>query len=239
MQVNEKYKEANRKRAKEYYYQHREEKLNYQKQYREKNREKVNESSKKSKLKNKNHYDEIYKKYNEEHKEELKEKRHQYYLKNKDRIKERVKQYRINNPEKIKEYNSSHKEEKNIYDNNYRKKRAKKDNIFKLKIQTRKMIVNSFIKKGLVKSKKCEEILGISLIEFYKYLLQTYKNNYGYEWDGIEKVHIDHIIPLKEAKTENDVVRLCHYKNLQLLKAKDNLEKSDKLNWSLEERNVK
>jgi 5-methylcytosine-specific restriction endonuclease McrA len=40
-----------------------------------------------------------------------------------------------------------------------------------------------------------------------------------------QPVHIDHIIPLSSAKTEDKVKKLCHYSNLQLLKPKDNLEK--------------
>lgn len=51
---------------------------------------------------------------------------------------------------------------------------------------------------------------------------------------GIYKnVNIDHIIPLATAKNEEDVMKLCHYSNLQLLKAKDNIEKGAKLNWRL------
>ena len=96
------------------------------------------------------------------------------------------------------------------------------------------MIVNSFIKKGMNKSKKTEEIIGISLKEFYYYLLKTFKDNYGYEWDGKEPVHIDHINPLKQCNTEEEVIRCCYYTNLQLLKAEDNLKKGDKTNWELE-----
>lgn len=51
----------------------------------------------------------------------------------------------------------------------------------------------------------------------------------------LKKVHIDHIIPLATAKTEEDVIKLCHYTNLQLLKGEDNLSKGDKLDWKLEE----
>ena len=65
-------------------------------------------------------------------------------------------------------------------------------------------------------------------------MLETYKNNYGIEWDNIEPIHIDHIKPLKYANTEKEIVKLCHYTNLQLLKAQDNLEKANKLNWELE-----
>ncbi len=65
-------------------------------------------------------------------------------------------------------------------------------------------------------------------------LLETFKENYGYEWDGKEEVHIDHIIPLAIAETEEDVYELCYYENLQLLKAKDNLKKHDKLDYKIE-----
>lgn len=81
---------------------------------------------------------------------------------------------------------------------------------------------------------KSYKILGCDYKFLNNYLLQTFKDNYGYEWDEKEPVHIDHIIPLATAKTEKEIIKLCHYKNLQLLKAKDNLKKGSKLNWILE-----
>lgn len=64
--------------------------------------------------------------------------------------------------------------------------------------------------------------------------LVIYENkDYIEEFNINEKVHIDHIIPLSTAKTIEDVIRLCDYKNLQLLKEKDNLEKGNSLDWSL------
>ena len=92
-----------------------------------------------------------------------------------------------------------------------------------------------FGKNKIIKKESTEKILDCSIDFFINYLLQTFKDNYGYEYNGIEKVHIDHIIPLATAKTEEDVIKLCHYSNLQLLKAKDNLKKGAKLNYELKE----
>lgn len=93
----------------------------------------------------------------------------------------------------------------------------------------------SFYRKGLTKSKRTEEILGIEISKFVIYLIKTYEENYKekWDWDKLKDVHIDHIIPLSQATTKEDVLKLCNYKNLQLLKKEDNLKKSNKINWNL------
>lgn len=172
------------------------------------------------------------KEYTQRKKEKLKEYRDEYYIKNKE-----------NKIEYQKEYYQHHKEEKRKYDKNYRKinktKRNKRENelykndkLYKLKKQLRNCIYRSFTKKSFYKKEHTNNIIGCDYDFFVKYLLNTYKEKYGFEWDGIEKVHIDHIIPLYVAKEEQDVIKLCHYTNLQLLKAEDNLKKSNKLNYN-------
>ena len=93
--------------------------------------------------------------------------------------------------------------------------------------------IKAFNEKGVYKSKRTQEILGCDFEYFNKYLLQTFKDNYGYEWDGIEPIHIDHKKPLKYAKTEEELIKLNHYTNLQLLKAEDNLKKGSKINYKI------
>lgn len=41
---------------------------------------------------------------------------------------------------------------------------------------------------------------------------------------------------INEGKTEQDVIDLCHYTNLQMLKPEDNLAKSDKEGWSVNDK---
>jgi len=115
----------------------------------------------------------------------------------------------------------------------YYAKRTSNDPLYKFELQIRGMIARSFKRKQYSKKMHTYDIIGLEFDEFYKYLIQTFKDNYGYDWDGKEDVHIDHIIPLATATTEEEIINLCHYTNLQLLKAKDNLDKKAKLNWSL------
>ena len=51
-------------------------------------------------------------------------------------------------------------------------------------------------------------------------------------WENRNLWHVDHIIPLSSAKTEEELVKLCHYTNLQPLWAEDNLKKSNKIYYA-------
>ena len=204
-------KEYKKEYNKLYREKHLEELKQYQKRYREENKEVLKQKQK-----------DYYKKYYEKHKEEVLHKNKIWIDNNKNKRQLKIKEWETRNHDKI----LKRKLER-------RKQRLREDTVYKLKMQTRDVIKKSF--RGVLKGKRgrTTELLGCDLDFFVNYLLDTYKNNYGIEWDKIEKVHIDHIIPLATAKTEEDVIKLCHYTNLQLLKAKDNLCKHDKLDWRL------
>ena len=123
-----------------------------------------------------------------------------------------------------KAWKAAHKEQIN----QHIRERKQADPIYKLKCQARTTIYKSFARTGNVKLERCEKLVGLSMDEFVTYLKETYEKTYGHPWDGIEPVHIDHIVPLATAQSEEDVMRLCHYTNLQLLTAQDNLAKGSK-----------
>jgi len=113
----------------------------------------------------------------------------------------------------------------------YTKKRRKNDLGFRLisNLRTRNRIAFG----GLIKEQTCLESLGCNKEFFKQHLINQFdKNmtveNYGTYW------HIDHIIPLRIAKTGEEVQKLNHYTNLRPLYWKDNLEKGGKLDWKLE-----
>lgn len=84
----------------------------------------------------------------------------------------------------------------------------------------------SFNRRGFRKSARTEEIVGCTLQELYEHLCKTYQVRYGEEYNGNMGVHIDHIIPLANAHTEEEVIKLCRWDNLQLLTTEDNLAKN-------------
>ena len=78
------------------------------------------------------------------------------------------------------------------------------------------------------KKNKTFDIVGCSP-EFLKQHLEKQFTK-GMSWELLgQHIHIDHIIPLSSAKTEDELYKLCHYENLQPLWAEDNLKKSNKI----------
>ena len=162
------------------------------------------------------------KRKSEEHRKEL---RKQWYQAHKEEIAAKQKENRAARRESNQKYAKTHRE----HINQHIAERKQNDPVYKLKCQARKTIYMSFARTGNIKQEKCENLTGLPLDAFVEHLLSTYQKNYGIPWDGKEAVHVDHIIPLATANTEEDVIRLCHYTNLQLLTASDNIKKGDKL----------
>ena len=179
-----------------------------------------------------NRHQEYLKQYKIQHQDNLKKYRDKYYQNNKEQKIEYQKKYYQKHKEEKAQYDKKYKQINKTKRNNNENLLYKTDKMYKLKKQLRNCIYNSFKKKNYYKKEHTKSIIGCEYNFFISHLLQTYKNNYGIEWDGVEPVHIDHIIPLATTNDEQGIIRLCHYTNLQLLKAKDNLVKSSKLNYN-------
>ena len=163
------------------------------------------------------------------------EKDKEYRETNKEKLIEGKRRYREQNKDKIYAYNSEYQKRDYVKSKATRhiKERYKDDDLFRLKMCVRAEIRSGFTRKGLKKRETTERLVGCTLDELIGHLKATYYQNYGVEYDGSQNVHIDHIIPISTAKTEYEVRKLCHWSNLQLLKAEDNLKKSDNLDWRL------
>ena len=201
-------------------------KKEYNKKYRENNLDKLKEYNKK---------------FREEHKEEISKQGKQHYEDNREEILSRQKDYYQNNKKQVLDYHHKYNKDnsemlvKKAYE--YQKYRKSTDNFYKFKLLIRDCVLKSFKRTNHRKNSYAKDIIGIDFDEAWEYLKNTWKKNYGTEYNG-EAYHIDHIVPLSTAKTEEDVIKLCHYTNLQLLKPEDNLEKSDKLDWEKDDVNA-
>ena len=69
-------------------------------------------------------------------------------------------------------------------------------------------------------------MLGIDLACFKSYIESKFQE--GMNWDNYGQWHVDHIKPLSLATTEQQIIELNHYTNLQPLWAVDNIKKSNK-----------
>ena len=107
----------------------------------------------------------------------------------------------------------------------YTRERRDTDPLFKLSHNTRVQIGNSFRNGGFNKKSKTAEILGCSFEEFHSHIESQFTD--GMSWDLMGEIHIDHRLPLSAANTQEELLVLNHYRNLQPLWAADNLAKSD------------
>jgi hypothetical protein len=201
------------------------------KEYREKNRKKINQSAKKWRKNNPEKYQESIKKYLDKNpnmtpKERLKKYRESddYRKKQSDRQKE----YYKNNLEKIRErrkkYYLENREQERIKNDEWRKKKLKTDGFFRMKRRLRDRIRDYM--KGEVIGKKTKEIVGLDYEEFKNYISSKFLN--GMTWENYGEWHLDHIVPLCEAKNIDELFKLNYYTNLQPLWAEDNLKKNRK-----------
>jgi len=89
----------------------------------------------------------------------------------------------------------------------------------------RQCVRKSFKRNGYTKKSRAHIILGTDWSVVKSHMESLFKE--GMTWNNHGEWHIDHIIPISSGKTEDEVVKLCHYSNLQPLWAEENLLKSN------------
>jgi hypothetical protein len=154
-------------------------------------------------------------------------------------IKKSSKEWQKNNPNK--DYTSQRKWNKRKradgyfkqyaeggYWNEYQKRRRVDDPFYSLYINLRSRISN--LLTGKTRSQRTQQIIGIPVDEFKAYLESLWSegmswSNYGY---GDGKWVLDHKQPIASATSEDEILTLNHYTNLQPMWFMDNLIKRDK-----------
>lgn len=200
--------------SKRYYKKHREEILSKEKEYYKENKEYILKRNKKYLDKNQDYIKSIKKIYRENNKEYFKEYFKKYYLNNKDRYT----YYQINNKEQIKESNRINS-----------KKKRDIDPLYRISGNIRRMISRAFMRNGYTKKSRTYKILGCDfdyLVSYLELRFEPWMNwgNYGKYSNKVYSIgwDIDHIIPISSASTQEELVKLSHYTNLQPLCSKVN-----------------
>lgn len=138
-----------------------------------------------------------------------------YSEKNRENISQYKKQWAKDNPDKVRSTNTKYIQNKRI-----------NDPLFKLKDKISSIIRDSLKRSGFKKNSRSIEILGCSIEYFKEYIESKFEiwmtwDNYGNPKDGIYEVNktwdLDHIIPLRSGNTEEEIIKLNYYTNLQPL----------------------
>ena len=168
-----------------------------------------------------------FKKYRENRKDIIQKTKKKYYIKNKKKIYDYHIKWKNDNPEYFKEYMSSYfKKEVNRNRKNKREYNRRRSDInYRISCNLRKRLYNAV--KRNTKSGSAVNDLGCS-IEFLKVYLENMFTE-GMSWDNYGKWHIDHIYPLSKVDLtkRDELLKVCHYTNLQPLWAKDNIKKGN------------
>ena len=163
-------------------------------------------------------------------KEYMREYNRQYRLRNKEKLSEYYKEWKSANKDSVASYKkqwvTENREKMREYWREYRKDLYANDLLFSLKKRIRNLIGLSLSSRGYSKRSKTFQILGCEFDEFIRHLESQFTD--GMSWDNRDEWHIDHIVPLASATSEDDVMKLNHFTNLRPLWAIDNLRKGSR-----------
>ena len=127
------------------------------------------------------------------------------------------------------EYWDSHPEERREWLNNYYKKKRETDPMFKLRSNISCSMYQSL--RDNKNGRHWETLVNYTLSDIKEHLESLFTD--GMTWENQGAWHIDHKRPVSSfnfTKPEDEDFKLCFaLSNLQPLWAKDNLEKSDKI----------
>ena len=149
----------------------------------------------------------------------------EYYKNNREKLIKNAKAYSFKNKEKVVKYRKDYFQKNK--DELWRKLKIKinSDSILKLSYNIRNLICVSIRKQGYTKNTKTFNILKCDYDFFMQWLNGLASNGHTY---GIEDLHLDHVIPISLAETEEEILLLSHYSNFQLLSADENMAKGNR-----------
>lgn len=166
----------------------------------------------------------------------------EHYLKNRERILANVKEWTSKNHERKLKYILEH-QKKNAVQVRARKRaweaknkdrlseqrrlKLQSDLLLSLRMRVRRRLQVALQRASYRKSKGTADIIGCTMQELCVHLEQKFLP--GMSWEGRSLWHIDHIVPIAAARTEEEIYLLSHYTNLRPLWGHENISKGDRL----------
>lgn len=151
---------------------------------------------------------------------------------------------KLNNNKQREYYRAGGKEKKSKYfkDNKERIYNQRKEKRNTCSINNAYIRVRKFVRKSRLLGKQYPRnntmnIIGCSKAELLSHLINTFEINYKIKYKDVyfKDLHIDHIIPLSTGNCYQDFLKLNHYTNLQFLHKIHNMEKKDKIQYTIPE----
>lgn len=191
-----------------YYANHRDVLVAKKRAYYEENREKVNA---------------FQRQYIARNKEVVRQRKKEYYARNRDKILEKGRKYYQENLPQMFEYRSQNRARIRAYEKN----RYQMVPQYRIAITLRARVRDA-VRRGH-KSAQTEELLGITFLEFSKYLESKFQQ--GMSWKNYGDWEIDHIIPLASFNLTlaEEQKKAFHYTNTQPLWKQENRQKSARI----------
>lgn len=140
-----------------------------------------------------------------------------------ERNADRRKAYREANKEKIAMKNAEYFQRVKERRAEIAREKYRNDPLHAMKCRLRLRTRLAIKAKGFTKKSRIRQILGCDDTTLKNHIEALFTE--GMTWENRGKWHLDHRTPLAAANNEEELLALCHYKNLQPLWAADNFAK--------------
>jgi len=146
-----------------------------------------------------------------------KDKNYRKSLKDRGIYTERKRADYVKNMDQYRAYGLEYNKSKRDYKSEYKRvlEYREKNPLAKLKNALRNRILIAIKNQGYVKNMKTKKMLGAEWDVVESFISNKFTD--GMTWSNHGEWHIDHIISLKTAKSEEELIKLNHYTNLQPL----------------------
>jgi hypothetical protein len=107
------------------------------------------------------------------------------------------------------------------------RRRYKTDHVFAMTTRCRARLSKALQRAGFAKNGSTHDLIGCSYEDLVAHIESQFVDGMG--WHNRNEWHIDHMIPVASAKTEEELLALFHFSNLRPLWAADNRKKGARL----------